>query len=165
MRFLSVFAAGLAIVTSTLAVDCQGVTFTDADVDSCVAELCNWDAGKGPGGYPHKFNNREGLNLGAYNGNQDIYEYPLFAGSVYTKGNVPFHHDPHPIASHRNDIEEQQLMLSFRKPRCGPLHCSLRPEYLEMYQSWCDDAQKCSSEEWIRPVHLRILGRDEIVCK
>ncbi|KAF4306787.1 hypothetical protein SLS57_003123 [Botryosphaeria dothidea] len=86
MRFLSVFAAGLAIVTSTLAVDCQGVTFTDADVDSCVAELCNWDAGKGPGGYPHKFNNREGLNLGAYNGNQDIYEYPLFAGSVYTKG-------------------------------------------------------------------------------
>lgn len=101
--FISILATGLAILTGALAVDCQGKAFTDADVDACVAELCNWDAGRGPGGYPHHFGNRETLSLGQYTTDPDLYEYPMLDNGRVYKGGMYMLLDPRRSAPRRND--------------------------------------------------------------
>ncbi|KAH7050320.1 Ribonuclease/ribotoxin [Macrophomina phaseolina] len=122
--FISILATGLAILTGALAVDCQGKAFTDADVDACVAELCNWDAGRGPGGYPHHFGNRETLSLGQYTTDPDLYEYPMLDNGRVYKGGAPgadrciAHFDPNTWActkvgamTHRNAPKKNAFVL------------------------------------------------------
>jgi len=61
------------------AVTCDGVRYTDSQLEACRSTLCLYDDRQGPGGYPHKFHNGERLNFGSYTG--DLYEYPLVRGN------------------------------------------------------------------------------------
>ncbi|KAL1616709.1 putative guanyl-specific ribonuclease f1 [Diplodia seriata] len=80
----SLFLAALCAATGALAVTCGSNTYTDAQISSCVADIKRWDERQGPGAYPHKFNNYEGLAFGAYTG--VLYEFPLLTSGPYRGG-------------------------------------------------------------------------------
>ncbi|CAE7016489.1 hypothetical protein P3342_004323 [Pyrenophora teres f. teres] len=68
-------------------VTCAGVVYSNSEVEACRSTLCFYDNRQGPGGYPHRFNNYEGINFGSYTG--DLYEYPLVRGTRAYGGGPP----------------------------------------------------------------------------
>ncbi|KAL1793013.1 hypothetical protein ACET3X_007995 [Alternaria dauci] len=68
-------------------ITCDGVTYSNSQLEACRSTLCLYDDRQGPGGYPHFFNNRERLNFGSYTGN--LREYPLVGGNSAYNGGSP----------------------------------------------------------------------------
>jgi len=92
MKFLllitAVITPALATVAGITGVDCDGYTFTPAQVTAAAsAALSHLNAGTqvGSGNYPHQYNNREGFTFNS-GCKAPYYESPIFRDHVFTGG-------------------------------------------------------------------------------
>ncbi|KAK7734631.1 hypothetical protein SLS57_000328 [Botryosphaeria dothidea] len=63
---------------------CGSKTYSASDYNKCVQAACTNPISSGRGGYPHKYNNYEGINFGTLNGL--LYEFPMITGGPWSSG-------------------------------------------------------------------------------
>ncbi|CAE6511716.1 unnamed protein product [Rhizoctonia solani] len=79
-------------ITGVTAADCDGFTFTSAQVAAAASAAASHVAAGttvGSNSYPHVFNNREGFTFQS-GCRSPYYEFPLFRSSVYTGGDPSY---------------------------------------------------------------------------